>query len=214
MASRLIIFDFDGTLADTFGEIVESVNAAQREFSVSGADAETVRSWIGYGLRFFMEQALGSTDAASVEAFTATYKRLYRRIAFDRARLFDGVLGVLDALRDDVLAVASNKSEEQLVPMLERLNIRDRFSAVVGGDTAVAPKPDPVVFDAVMQSVSGPVDGCWMVGDSEPDIEFGRAIGAKTVGCLWGLRTRVELEAVEPDHIVGTRAELKTVLVK
>lgn len=206
---RLIIFDFDGTLADTFGEIVEAVNAAQDVFAVERANAETVRGWIGYGLQYFMESALGGTDSDAVAAFTGTYKRLYREIAFDRARLFDGILEVLDALRGDVLAVASNKSEEQLVPMVERLGIRERFAAVVGGDSAAAAKPDPRVYAHLLERIGASFEEVWMVGDSEPDIEFGKAIGANTVGCLWGLRTRDELERVEPDHLVESRPELR-----
>ncbi|MEO0812301.1 MAG: HAD family hydrolase [Myxococcota bacterium] len=208
---RLILFDFDGTLADTFPEIAFALNTTRFDYGWSKASDESIRKWIGYGLAHFMESAIPEAHRAAVSQveFTARYKDHYRDLAFDRARLFDGIEAVLDAVADDVLAVVSNKSIEQLEPMVEQLGIRDRFAAVVGGNSIGERKPSPAVYHHVLEQVDGAsqLQG-WMIGDSEPDVEFGKNSGLRTIGCAWGLRTREELQRCSPDHLVTKPSEL------
>ncbi len=213
---RLLIFDFDGTLADTFPGIVDALNQARERLGYAAANQDSIRSWIGYGLRYFMECAVPEEErtGATVDHMTATYKELYRELAFDRARLFDGIPEVLDAVSGDVLALVSNKSVEQLEPMVEQLGIRERFSVVVGGNSLAKPKPDRMVYEHVVQVTGGDSRDGWMIGDSEPDIELGKNAGLGTVACLWGMRTRSELERTGADHLVGTAAELQAVLTR
>lgn len=213
---RLLIFDFDGTIADTFGEIVASVNATQARYGYAASEAEELRGWIGYGLRYFMEMAIpeGERSDAHIDTFTTTYKSIYRELAFEKARLFDGIPEVLEAVAADVLALVSNKSVEQLEPMVDRLGIQDRFSVVVGGNSLPVHKPDRGVYDHVADTTGARDLEGWMIGDSEPDIGFGKNAGLTTVGCLWGLRTRDELREAGADHLVEEPGDLLRILTQ
>lgn len=213
---RLLIFDFDGTLADTFPGIVSALNAARARLGYPEVDRETIRRWIGYGLRHFMEHAVPEEvrDGPAVDEMTRSYKAIYREMAFDSARLFEGVSDVLDAVANDSLVVVSNKSADQLEPMVERLGIRDRFLLVIGGDSLAKPKPHRLVYDHVADALNARELSGWVIGDSEPDIELGRNAGLQTVACLWGLRTRAELERVGATHVVEDRAQLRDVLTR
>ncbi|MEM6732357.1 MAG: HAD family hydrolase [Myxococcota bacterium] len=211
---RLIVFDFDGTLADTFPGIVQALNGARARFGLSEKEPEAIRGLIGYGLRHFMAGSLPSEsrDDETVERFTETYKEIYREVAMGQPRLFDGVSDVLDTLEGEHLAVASNKSIEQLEPMLMRLKLYERLVCVVGGNSLTVRKPDRGVFDHIVAQVGPGFSEAWMIGDSEPDIELGLNSGAQTVGCLWGLRERAELERAGAHHLVDTPESLSEIL--
>lgn len=213
-APRLLIFDFDGTLADTFPEITEALNRARKQLDWPPVDPSTIRRWIGYGLRHFMFEALPPEYRSDeqVERFTRTYKAIYAELAYESPRLFAGMEEVLDRVSRDRLAIISNKSIEQLSPMLDRLGIGDRFFTIVGGNSLSVKKPNRGVYDHVVAHVEAKPSEVWMIGDSEPDIELGVKVGARTVGCLWGLRERNDLEAVGADYLVDSPAELGQLL--
>lgn len=213
-APRLLIFDFDGTLADTFPEITEALNRARKQLDWPPVDPDTIRRWIGYGLRHFMFEALPPAYRSDeqVERFTRAYKAIYAELAYDSPRLFAGMEDVLDRVAGDQLAIISNKSIEQLKPMVDRLGIRDRFFTIVGGNSLSVKKPDRDVYDHVVARAGTRPSEVWMIGDSEPDIELGVKVGAKTVGCLWGLRERADLEAAGAHYLVGSPAELGQLL--
>lgn len=211
---RLLVFDFDGTLADTFPEIVIALNRARRIFGLAPAEAESIRGWVGYGLEHLMRQALTPTllDDATIARFTANYLSIYAAIAHGEPRLFSGMAEVVKSVAEDCLVVASNKSIGQLVPMIEGLGLAHSFAMVVGGDSLEVHKPDPGVIDYIRVELDERFSEIWMIGDSEPDIELGRAVGARSVGVLWGLRSRGELERAGAEYLVDSPEMLGALL--
>jgi phosphoglycolate phosphatase len=92
--------------------------------------------------------------------------------------------------------------------MVEGLGIAAHFAAVVGGDSLAARKPDPAVLVEVAARVGADGAGVVMIGDSAVDVETGRAAGATTIGCAWGLRGREELAAAGCDHLIEHPREI------
>ena len=100
--------------------------------------------------------------------------------------------------------------------MVERLGIARHFAAVLGGDSLPMRKPDPRVIEAVAARVRTPerraYETIWMVGDSAVDIETGRAAGARTIGCAWGLRGRDELREAACEFLIEHPREIPALL--
>ena len=99
----------------------------------------------------------------------------------------------LEALSGETLAVLSNKPVRFLHRIIDGLGLKSVFGAVLGGDTLSIRKPDPAVLVHVLERLGSRDAEVWMVGDSAIDVETGRAAGARTIGCGWGLRGREEL---------------------
>jgi phosphoglycolate phosphatase len=213
-AADLVIFDFDGTLADTWRDLGTALNRTLREAGFAEVSAPQVREWIGAGLARLLERALPA-DARAAEHFEpmcASLYRHYEHCCLDTTMLYPGVGECLMELQQYPLAVLSNKPEGMLQRMLERLGIAGCFRAVVGGDSLPVRKPDPAVVRHVVSVVGVQARQVWMVGDSALDVATGHAAGARTIGCTWGLRGRGELRAAEAEFLVDHPAEIPALI--
>jgi phosphoglycolate phosphatase len=149
---------------------------------------------------FLADQVDDSTLAAMVPVFQA----YYREHRLDKTVPYPGIIELLDALtvRGMKLAVYSNKPHEHTVPLVDVFFKHYSWSAVEGGREDRPKKPAPQRTREVLDALGlGPAE-VLMVGDSAPDIQAGRNIGAKTVGVTWGLRSREELQAAGADHLI------------
>ena len=202
----LVVFDFDGTLADTWRDLAAALNRTLTGEGLPAVTGPEVRFWVGHGVLPLLARAVPDADAAHLERLRARFFAHYQRGCLDTTRLYDGVLECLEACRGADLAVASNKPAVFLVPMLERLGIAAHFAAILGGDSLAVRKPDGAVLAEVATRVRASTrvehDRVFMVGDSAVDVETGRNAGAITIGCAWGLRGRDELVAAHVDHLV------------
>jgi phosphoglycolate phosphatase len=210
--SDLVVFDFDGTLADTWRDIATALNRTLREAGLEVAEPAEVRAWVGHGVRRLIGRAIASDDPARIEPLYLRFRVHYADCCLDTTTLYDGVLAALEALAPrHVLAILSNKPQTFLDRIADGLAIRSLFAAVVGGDALAVSKPDPATIAHVVERVGGAA-GVWMVGDSAVDVETGKRFGARTVGCAWGLRSREELRAAGVDVLIESAAELPPLL--
>lgn len=213
--ARLIVFDFDGTLADTWRDIATALNRALRDADLPAVAGPEVRGWIGEGLRRLIERALPAGTAAPerIEALTAEFRAHYAGCCTDTTVLYPGIAECLAALSGERLAILSNKPTRFLTAIAEALGIAARFTAIVGGDAVPVAKPDPAALRYVVRA-SGGADTVWMVGDSAIDVATGRAAGAHTIGCTWGLRGGAELRAAGAAYIVDSPAEIAPIIAR
>jgi phosphoglycolate phosphatase len=210
MAQRpLLVFDFDGTLADTWRDVATALNRTFADEGLPTVDGPEVKFWIGHGVRPLLARAVPGAESVRIEQLYARFAAHYERGCLDTTRLYDGIEGCLAACGAADLAVASNKPSAFLLPMVERLGIAAHFRVVLGGDSLAARKPDPAVLREVAARVAGqdPRD-VWMIGDSGVDVATGRAAGARTIGCAWGLRGREELADAGCDHLIEHPSEI------
>lgn len=211
----LVIFDFDGTLADTWRDIATALNRTLQEAGLPAASAGDVRSWIGDGVVRLLERAVPehARPAHPISDLVARFLVHYDRCLLETTVLYPGIAACLAQLAGHRLAILSNKPTRLLERLVVGLGLTGRFAAVVGGDAVPAKKPDPAVVRHIIARIGVEPDEKWMVGDSALDIATGRAAGARTIGCAWGLRGRAELESAGSEFVVDDAREIASLIL-
>lgn len=217
--SSLVIFDLDGTLVDSRGDIVAACNHALASAGRPQLPAATIEGFVGDGGEKLIERALAATarrgahhDATPmVSDVLAEFDRYYRAHPALHTVFLPGAREALDALREHPLALATNKSRASALAVLEALGISERFAAVsAGGDGPL--KPDPHALLRICRALHAAPEDTFMVGDGPQDIGAGRAAGCITVAVLGGFHGEDKLRALAPDHLLGTLHELAAVV--
>ena len=190
---RTIVFDLDGTIADTAPDLAAALNHALAVAGRTQLSLEKVRKMIGHGTRALLRHGLAATGAADDALVAANYPVLmqfYEDHICDQTVAYPGVEAAFDALKKAGinLAVCTNKPERMTRLLIDALGWRDRFAAIVAGDTLAVSKPDPApVLLASEQAGGGPVA---MVGDSIVDVEAAHAAGLPCVVVSFGFADR------------------------
>jgi phosphoglycolate phosphatase len=171
--ARAVVFDLDGTLADTFEDLALSLDDALRQFGLPPAPREAVLNEIHRGLDDTARAVLrlqGRAPALQDEV-VAAYRSHYRRRAHAATRLYPGVRELLACCRkrQQVMAVCTNKPAADARELLARLEIEDFFDAVIGIDSCGAAKPDPAPLWRALECLACPRDAAVFIGDSEID---------------------------------------------
>jgi phosphoglycolate phosphatase len=205
----VVVFDFDGTLADTWRDIASALNRTLDEVGLPPVAGPDVRFWIGDGVKPLLRKAIPELrDDAGLDELYARFSEHYRACLLDTTRPYPGIEASLDALEDALLVVASNKPHQFLDRIVRGLGLAPRFRLVLGGDSLAVRKPDPAVITAITRRLEQPASEIWMVGDSAIDVGTGRAAGARTIGCSWGLRGRDELVRAGAEFLIESPAEI------
>jgi phosphoglycolate phosphatase len=188
--SRAILFDLDGTLAETVHGIHAALAEVLAPHGVPAPDLAATRRMIGDGARMLVVRALEAAAAAAPDPDTvfAAFLERYGADPAAAAFLFPGVAEVLAELtaRGDRLAVCTNKPQLATERLLAALGIADRFAAVVGGDALPVRKPDPGHLRAALERIGGTAARAVMVGDSRNDVLAARALAIPCVLVSWG----------------------------
>jgi phosphoglycolate phosphatase len=209
-----VIFDLDGTLFDTRGDIARAVNAGLAAQGQPTADEGLIVSFVGDGVGRLVDRTLAAVGGAADLAprVAGDLLAFYRLHPADRTRPYPGVAEALDTLRDVPLAVASNKPTDLCQTILAAFGWTRRFEAVLGADWGGPRKPDPAVLMELARLLHRPAAAGVMVGDSTMDLRAGRAAGMRTVAALYGFRPAAELQAAAPDASASRPEDLGAVL--
>lgn len=188
----LIILDYDGTIVDSLPSIA---HATRRTFAAHGlpepGDDEVQRALFdGRGLEFYLTRLNPALDATAIDAWIAQWRTIYAAEAHGLTRPYPGARETLERLRRGgaILAVMSNKNEPALRASLDRLELACYFDVVVGQLPDRPKKPAPHAFHEIIIPAAPDFDPArvLMVGDSEADLLFGRAIRAATCFAAYG----------------------------
>ena len=191
---KTFIFDLDGTLLDTLGDLAAAVNYALREHGMPEHSIDDVRRFVGNGVRKLMERAIpDGTANPEFEATFATFRQYYMAHSLDTTRPYDGIPEMLAALkaRGCRLAVVSNKMMAATQELCQYF-FPDTIEVAIGENEAegIRKKPAPdTVFAALRQLEVGEEDAVY-VGDSDVDLETARQSGLPCISVLWGFRDR------------------------
>jgi phosphoglycolate phosphatase len=185
---RLVVFDLDGTLVDSAGDLAASVNAMLERLAPGTHPLPelVVRGFIGEGARLLVSRSLDRAllPHAPDDAL-AVFLDCYRARLLDTTRPYPGVVEALDALAGHTLAVLTNKPGDLSRALLAGLGLGGRFARVYGsGD--LPRKPDPAGLARLMAETGAGAASTVMVGDSAIDVLTGRAAGVFTVGVRYG----------------------------
>ncbi|NTW82372.1 MAG: HAD family hydrolase [Chlorobiaceae bacterium] len=212
MKYRLLVFDFDGTLADSEASIMLSLELVARDLGLSGIDRSNARQGIGLPLRRTIEMGLGLSPDDAPEA-SDLYRKHYNEIAFDATHLFPGVQETLEQLRRDyLLAIASSKSRQGLLAMMRHLEIYEWFSFVAGAQDVQRAKPAPDMVELALATLDIPAWECLVIGDTVYDIEMGQRASADTCAVTYGSNSLDELSSFGPTFVIDSFPQLDSCL--
>lgn len=206
-----VLFDLDGTLADSSGELIASVHHALAQ--VDGReppDRDTILMEVGKPLEVILRELGYPNGPEDARRFADSYREHFAANCGREAGLFPYVAEVLDALREAGarLAIVTTKHQEQAELTVARLGIADRFDYVRGWLEGRKHKPDPEPFlDAAARLGVEPGEAL-VVGDTEQDILAAQAGGMTSVAVTWGFRPLLMLKALRPDFIISRPTDL------
>jgi phosphoglycolate phosphatase len=204
----LHVFDLDGTLADTAGDLMASLDYVLLHEGYEATPMEDARSLLGAGARALLQRGLAaqqkSVSEKKLEEMFQLFLAYYESRIADDSRLYPGVIAALDKLseRGDIFAVCTNKIERPARLLLEKLGVADRFAFICGQDTFGVAKPDPKPLLKTIEASRGKVARALMIGDSKTDIATARAAGIPVIAVDFGYTDR-PIEEFSPDRVIS-----------
>jgi phosphoglycolate phosphatase len=190
--SATVLFDLDGTLADTARDLIHTMNVLLERHGRTTVPEDQVRHMVGAGARKIMERGFAATGEPAEEAFLDRlfdeFLEHYSAHIADHTVLFPGVKHQLELLQaaEVRLAVCTNKSERLTHQLLAALEVDQYFPVVIGGDTLSVRKPDPLHLHEAISRSGGATHAAVMVGDSAPDVDAARAATIPSVCVTYG----------------------------
>ena len=191
---KTFIFDLDGTLLDTLGDLAAAVNYALRTHGMPEHSIDDVRRFVGNGVRKLMERAIpdGAANPQFDEAF-ATFRQYYMTHSLDTTRPYEGIPETLAVLKERGcrLAVVSNKMMAATQELCQHF-FPDTIEVAIGENEAegIRKKPAPDTVFAALRQLGVGEEGAVYVGDSDVDLETARQSGLPCISVLWGFRDR------------------------
>lgn len=204
----LVVFDLDGTLAETAGDLMGALNHVLAGDGLPPLPVAQARSLLGAGGRALIRRGFASAgrplDETRLETLFARFLAHYEAHIADHSHLFPGVPAALDALeaRGYGFAVCTNKMEGTAKRLLAVLGVADRFRAICGQDTFAVSKPEPGALLGTIAMAGGTPGRSVMVGDSLTDIATAKAARVPVVAVDFGYTDRPVAE-LGPDRIIG-----------
>ena len=206
----LFVYDFDGTLVDTFADIANSVNLALAEMSIQSLSRETIRRNIGSGVVNLMSRSLEGSGCDDVEMAVSFFQKHYNNHLLDQTKLYPNGREVVGHFSKKKNAILSNKPISFVEKILTELNFLSLFDSVLGGDSLSERNPNPMGLQLLMTNLNCPVKEVLMIGDSAIDIETGKNAGVITCGVTYGLGDPVSLHNSKPDYLIDNLSNLKS----
>lgn len=219
---RLIIFDLDGTTADTIGGITVAINRALSACGLPTHTEEGVRRFVNYGTSQFVLEAVPAScrdDASRIAHVTDLYMENYGE-TYTMSTVYAGLRDVIDRLRQrTLLAMNSNKQDEFVKQLAARLYAPDTFLAAEGFRADRPGKPDPAAALSILRRAEelagepiSPYD-CVYVGDSDIDYLTACHAGMRPLSVSWGYRSYEFLRQLGDQPIARTPVELEQMLI-
>ena len=204
---RGIIFDFDGTLIDSYEPITESLNQVREVFGKSPLALGEVKGMVGHGLEHLIEAAIGPEKIADG---VRIFRERYAVICESRTTILPQVRETLEELdrRTYQMAIATNKPSYFARDILKALDVEHLFVEVLGPNDVERPKPDPEMLEIIMSRLGLGSDETLYVGDMPLDIEVARNAGVSVYALPTGSASRDDLLARRPDRLLHKFSDL------
>ncbi len=213
---KAIIFDLDGTVADTISAIREGVNLTMEQFGYPTHTDADIRRFINHGARELIRQALPesvSTDPARVDKALQVYHGMYEKTYTHTNLCYDGMVEAMCDLKERyVLAILSNKQDRMVKGLAAQLLPAGTVKVAQGQVEGVPVKPDPTAVWSVCKALGVDPAECAFVGDSDVDMQTAINAGCLPVGVTWGYRGADVLIAAGAKVLVEKPHELATVI--
>jgi phosphoglycolate phosphatase len=211
---RAVLFDLDGTLADTLADLANATNWALSQIGCPTHPTDRYRYMVGDGARELCARALPADKQGLVDEVLRLMRQHYDEHCFDLTRLYPGIAELVTALasRHLKLAVLSNKPDEFTKRVITRYFPSSPFAIVRGQLPNVPLKPDPTAALQIAQELGIPPAQWLYLGDTNTDMRTARAAGMHAIGVLWGFRDRDELLESGAEHLVAKPGDVLDLL--
>ena len=209
---KLVVFDLDGTLLDTIGDLAFSCNYALGKGGFPLHDISEYYGFVGNGIMKLIERAL--PEEYRTPPILAKMKEIfithYSANNTVRTKPYDGIPELVGRLQDAgaVMAVASNKYQEATSKLVKHYFPGIAFAAVLGQRDGVPTKPDPRIVNEIIGTCNLTRKDTIYVGDSNVDMQTGKNAQVTTIGVSWGFRSCAELQAYHPDCIADKPCDI------
>ena len=215
METKVIIFDFDGTLCDTRSNIITAFRATMEHLGLDMRDEETCGATIGLTLRDGFKSMYPEFDDAKIDYCVETYRQIFAERRKElMPDLFPGVKETLEALRKRGyrMTIATSRLTDSLMLFMRHHGIDHYFEYAVGSDSVTHHKPHPEPALKTLAALNIAPSEAIMVGDMPVDIAMAHNAGIRAIGVDYGNATREELEAAEADWIVDDITKILSII--
>ena len=213
-APRAVLFDLDGTLADTAPDLAAAVNWLRTERGLEPTPYSVLRPTASAGARGMIGAAFGLApgDDGYEELRLAWFDRYQSAMAV-HSSLFGGVVELLDGIRAAGMdwGIVTNKPSRFTDPLIPQIGLT-HAGCIVSGDTTGFSKPHPAPLLEGARRLGLAPEDCWYVGDDQRDVEAGRAAGMVTVACAWGYCGAIDPATWGADYLLDTPTDLLELL--
>lgn len=210
---KACILDIDGTLLDSVESIAYVANQVMATYGLPSQPVEAFNYFAGDGADELMKRTLrasGDTELIHYEEGRTLYREIFARDPLYKVTAFDGMPETLEELtrRGVRLAVLSNKPHLAAVGAIEAIYGKECFDIILGQKEGLPRKPSPEGAWMIAERFGIEPGECMYVGDTNTDMQTGKAAGMMTIGVTWGFRDRKELEENHADIIIDHPSEL------
>ncbi|MFZ3073351.1 MAG: phosphoglycolate phosphatase [Thermodesulfobacteriota bacterium] len=211
----LIIFDLDGTLVDSSGDIAHAANKTLREMGFPSMTVSEIKANVGWGVRSLLEKVMPNEPVERIDEARRIFLNYYSENLVDETRFYPGVEDTVRHFHASGkrLAIATNKQLALTERILDELEFKSYFSMLVGGDSVLNKKPHPEPLLFIMKSLGAESEETVFVGDSAIDCESGASAGVFTIGAAYGFRGKEELEKAGCGMIIESFPELEGIII-
>ena len=197
---RLVIFDFDGTLIDSKDDIAVSVNLTLTDMNLPTRSPEEIFSFVGDGVKRLLWLSVGENNEAQYEKALAIFREHYLAHCLDSTKFYEGLDSVFHSLQGKTKAIATNKSFEYTLRIVEGLGANNTFAAIECPNDTCDLKPDPGMLFRILDQFGIPPKHAVLVGDSTNDVRAAKAAGMRACAVGYGYGNREKVLALEPDY--------------
>ena len=209
---KVCLFDLDGTLLDTVESIAYIANKVLTYYNLPAQPVVDYNYYAGDGARKLIERVFATAggDPKDVEEAHDMYREMFAKAPLYRVKPYDGMVETLRALKNEgvILTVCSNKPHVAAKAAIAGMFDADLFDIIQGQEDSIKRKPAPDMALLIADKLNVAVTDCMYIGDTNTDMQTGKAAGMYTIGVLWGFRDRQELEDNHADTIISEPQEL------
>lgn len=209
-SKSLLVFDLDGTLADSRMDLVQAINFALSQVGLTNIPYAAIISFVGEGSRKLLARCFAHCNCQDQELFAQAEKiflRYYYEHIRDHSQLYPGVAEVIAQLPSPK-SVLSNKPTKMSCKLLDSLGIIQYFDEIIGGDFSEELKPNPHYLFKLMAKHGVTPATTWMIGDSPIDIATADNAKANSIAVGYGLYKPEELQKLHPTRFIASFSEL------